>query len=90
MNTLRAGFIDTPFRDFLTEAQAAEMCQKVRAKFPVRRVGTPADVGHAAVFLMTNPYVTQAASFSSTGSSNCPAAAGTPDRRRRRLFRHLD
>jgi predicted NAD/FAD-binding protein len=24
----------------------------------VRRVGTPADVGHAAVFLMTNPYVT--------------------------------
>lgn len=32
--------------------------QKVREKFPVRRVGTPAAVGHAAVFLMTNPYVT--------------------------------
>jgi NAD(P)-dependent dehydrogenase (short-subunit alcohol dehydrogenase family) len=58
VNTIRAGFIETPFWDFLTEAQAAEVRQKVREKFPVRRVGTPADVGHAAVFLMTNPYVT--------------------------------
>lgn len=23
-----------------------------------RRVGTPADIGHSAVFIMTNPYVT--------------------------------
>lgn len=58
VNTLRAGFIDTPFWDFLTEAQATEVRQKVGDKFPVRRVGTPADIGHAAVFLMTNPYVT--------------------------------
>jgi NAD(P)-dependent dehydrogenase (short-subunit alcohol dehydrogenase family) len=58
VNTLRAGFIDTPFWDFLTEAQAAEVRQKVREKFPVHRVGTAQDVGHAAVFLMTNPYVT--------------------------------
>jgi NAD(P)-dependent dehydrogenase (short-subunit alcohol dehydrogenase family) len=32
--------------------------EKVRANFPARRIGRPADVGHAAVFLMTNPYVT--------------------------------
>lgn len=31
---------------------------KVRANLPARRLGTAADVGHAAVFLMTNPYVT--------------------------------
>ena len=30
----------------------------VRAKFPARRLGQAAEVGHAAVFLMTNPYVT--------------------------------
>jgi NAD(P)-dependent dehydrogenase (short-subunit alcohol dehydrogenase family) len=30
----------------------------VRDNFPARRIGYPADVGHAAVFLMTNPYVT--------------------------------
>jgi len=58
VNTLRAGFIDTPFWDFLTDAEATEVRQKVREKFPVHRVGTAADIGHAAVFLMTNPYVT--------------------------------
>ncbi|MGI4809493.1 MAG: hypothetical protein ACRYF2_15455 [Janthinobacterium lividum] len=31
---------------------------RVGANFPTRRPGTAADVGHAAVFLMTNPYVT--------------------------------
>ena len=30
----------------------------MRAGFPARRLGQPGDVGHAAVFLMTNPYVT--------------------------------
>jgi NAD(P)-dependent dehydrogenase (short-subunit alcohol dehydrogenase family) len=29
-----------------------------RANFPARRLGTAAGVGHAAVFLVTNPYVT--------------------------------
>ena len=44
--------------DVLPAATLDEIRAKVRATFPVRRVGTPADVGHAAVFLMTNPYVT--------------------------------
>jgi len=30
----------------------------VEETFPARRAGKPEDVGHAAVFLMTNPYVT--------------------------------
>jgi NAD(P)-dependent dehydrogenase (short-subunit alcohol dehydrogenase family) len=58
VNTIRPGFIDTDFWSFLSEADAAAVREKVRAKFPARRLGQPADVGHAAVFLMTNPYVT--------------------------------
>jgi NAD(P)-dependent dehydrogenase (short-subunit alcohol dehydrogenase family) len=58
VNTLRPGLIDTRFWDFLPDDQRAEVYQRVREKFPARRVGTPADVGHAAVFLMTNPFVT--------------------------------
>ncbi len=58
VNTLRPGFIDTEFWTFLSETDAAAVRDKVRANFPARRLGQAADVGHAAVFLMTNPYVT--------------------------------
>ena len=58
VNTIRPGFVETEFWNFLSEAQREEMRAKVRAKFPVRRLGMPADIGHAALFLMTNPYVT--------------------------------
>ena len=58
VNTIRPGFIDTDFWDVLPGATVEEIRAKVRANFPARRLGTPADVGHAAVFLMTNPYVT--------------------------------
>ena len=58
VNTIRPGFIDTDFWDTLTAEAVEDIRAKVRAKFPVRRLGTAADVGHAAVFLMTNPYVT--------------------------------
>jgi NAD(P)-dependent dehydrogenase (short-subunit alcohol dehydrogenase family) len=58
VNTIRPGFIDTEFWDVLPAATVKEIRAKVRANFPVRQVGTAADVGHAAVFLMTNPYVT--------------------------------
>jgi NAD(P)-dependent dehydrogenase (short-subunit alcohol dehydrogenase family) len=58
VNTLRPGFIDTEFWNVLPAADVENIREKVRAKFPVQRLGTAADVGHAAVFLMTNPYVT--------------------------------
>ena len=58
INTIRPGFIDTDFWDVLPSADVEEIRAKVRAKFPARRLGTAGDVGHAAVFLMTNPYVT--------------------------------
>jgi len=58
VNTIRPGFIDTDFWDVLPAADVENIRAKVRANFPARRLGTAADVGHAAVFLMTNPYVT--------------------------------
>jgi len=58
VNTIRPGFIDTEFWDVLPAATVEGIRAKVRANFPTRRLGTAADVGHAAVYLMTNPYVT--------------------------------
>ena len=58
VNTIRPGFIDTDFWEALPAETVEEIRAKVRANFPARRLGTAADVGHAAVFLMTNPYVT--------------------------------
>uniref|UniRef100_UPI0035CA2408 SDR family oxidoreductase n=1 Tax=uncultured Sphingomonas sp. TaxID=158754 RepID=UPI0035CA2408 len=58
VNAIRPGFIDTDLWDFLSPTDAADVREKVRANFPAHRIGRPADVGHAAVFLMTNPYVT--------------------------------
>ncbi len=58
VNTIRPGFIDTEFWDALPAEEREAVRAKVRSTFPARRLGAAADVGHAAVFLMTNPYVT--------------------------------
>jgi NAD(P)-dependent dehydrogenase (short-subunit alcohol dehydrogenase family) len=58
VNTIRPGFIDTEMWSFLSEEARQGQRQKVRDTFPVRRVGVPADVGQAAVYLMTNSFVT--------------------------------
>lgn len=59
VNTIRPGFINTDFWHALPASTVEEIRTKVRANFPARRLGTAADIGHAAVFLMTNPYVTE-------------------------------
>jgi NAD(P)-dependent dehydrogenase (short-subunit alcohol dehydrogenase family) len=58
VNTLRPGYTDSEMWDFLDAKAREELRAKVRAAMPVRRMGTVEDVGHAAVFLMTNPQVT--------------------------------
>ena len=58
VNTLRPGYTDSEMWGFLDDAARAELRRKVSAAMPVRRIGTVEDVGHAAVFLMTNPQVT--------------------------------
>jgi NAD(P)-dependent dehydrogenase (short-subunit alcohol dehydrogenase family) len=58
VNTIRPGFVDTDMWSFLPDTERDDIRTKVRENLPARRVGTPADIGHAALFLMTNPYVT--------------------------------
>lgn len=58
VNTIRPGFIDTNMWGFLPEEHRDGLRKKVAETFPARRAGKPEDVAHAALFLMTNPYVT--------------------------------
>lgn len=58
VNTIRPGFVDTDMWSFLPANHRVGLRQKVAETFPARRVGQPSDIGHAALFLMTNRYVT--------------------------------
>jgi NAD(P)-dependent dehydrogenase (short-subunit alcohol dehydrogenase family) len=58
VNTIRPGFIDSSMWDFLDEQAREQMREEMRTSLPARRVGHIEDIGQAAVFLMTNPYVT--------------------------------
>jgi NAD(P)-dependent dehydrogenase (short-subunit alcohol dehydrogenase family) len=58
VNTIRPGFVDTEMWGFMSEEEREGLRAKVRDTFPARRIGTTDDVGHTALFLMTNPYVT--------------------------------
>jgi NAD(P)-dependent dehydrogenase (short-subunit alcohol dehydrogenase family) len=60
VNTIRPGLIDSDMWSFLDDAAREELRRKTRETFPARRIGSIDDIGHAAVFLMTNPYVTGA------------------------------
>jgi NAD(P)-dependent dehydrogenase (short-subunit alcohol dehydrogenase family) len=42
-------------RQFLPDARRDDLRRRVADGLPVRRMGAPEDVAHAAVFLMTNP-----------------------------------
>jgi hypothetical protein len=44
----------------VVSAAREELRRKTRETFLARRIGTIDDIGHAAVFLMTNPCVTGA------------------------------
>jgi NAD(P)-dependent dehydrogenase (short-subunit alcohol dehydrogenase family) len=60
VNTIRPGFIDSDMWSFLAPDAREELRGKVRTAFPVRRAGAVEDIAHAAMFVMTNPYVTGA------------------------------
>lgn len=60
VNTIRPGLVDSEMWDFLDDDAHQRLRQRTRETFPVRRIGEIGDIGHAAVFLMTNPYVTGA------------------------------
>jgi NAD(P)-dependent dehydrogenase (short-subunit alcohol dehydrogenase family) len=57
VNVLSPGWVDTPVWDRLSPDKAAAFAT-MSARLPVGRVGTPADIAHAARFLMENGFVT--------------------------------
>jgi NAD(P)-dependent dehydrogenase (short-subunit alcohol dehydrogenase family) len=58
VNTIRPGYIDTGLWSGLSDSERINLKERVRSTFPARRAGISDDIGHAALFLMTNPYVT--------------------------------
>lgn len=60
VNTIRPGYTDSDMWSFLSRTERDELRRRVAEAMPVKRMGTPDDVAHAAVFLMTNRQVTGA------------------------------
>jgi len=58
VNTIRPGIVDSAMWDTVDASAREQLHATARKRFPARRIGTIDDIGHAAVFLMTNPYVT--------------------------------
>jgi NAD(P)-dependent dehydrogenase (short-subunit alcohol dehydrogenase family) len=75
VNTIRPGFIDTDMWGFLPTEQRDGLRKQVEDTFPARRAGKPQDVGHAALFLMTNPYVTGTVIEVSGGENLVPSVS---------------
>jgi NAD(P)-dependent dehydrogenase (short-subunit alcohol dehydrogenase family) len=60
INAIRPGYTDSDVWSFLSAAERGDLRRRVAGAMPVRRMGTPEDIAHTAVFLMTNPQVTGA------------------------------
>jgi NAD(P)-dependent dehydrogenase (short-subunit alcohol dehydrogenase family) len=58
VNVLSPGWIDTPVWTALAGDKKAEIHAAHAKKLPVGRIGAPADVAAAALFLMTNGFMT--------------------------------
>jgi NAD(P)-dependent dehydrogenase (short-subunit alcohol dehydrogenase family) len=58
VNTIRPGYTDSEMWSFLGSGERDALRRRVSEAMPVRCMGTPRDIGHAAGFLMTNPQVT--------------------------------
>lgn len=58
VNAVAPGVIDTPWWDFMDDAQRREAHAAFAAKTPVGRVGTPDDVAKAIAFLIGDSFVT--------------------------------
>ncbi|RFB77983.1 SDR family oxidoreductase [Methylovirgula sp. 4M-Z18] len=58
VNGVSPGVIDTPWWDFLPEAQKAPVFADFAAKTPVGRVGRPEDIAETIAFLIGNRFMT--------------------------------
>ncbi|GGD97827.1 SDR family oxidoreductase [Caballeronia grimmiae] len=75
INTIRPGFVDTDMWGFLPPEHRDDLRKKVEDTFPARRAGKAEDIGHAALFLMTNSYVTGTVLEVSGGETLVPSVS---------------
>lgn len=78
VNTIRPGYTDSDMWSYLSETERSELRRRVAQAMPVKRMGTPDDIAHAAVFLMTNPQVTGAVLEVTGGETLVNTLEGTP------------
>jgi NAD(P)-dependent dehydrogenase (short-subunit alcohol dehydrogenase family) len=78
VNTIRSGYTDSNMWSYLPDVRRRELRRRVAEAMPVGRMGTPDDVAHAAVFLMTNPQVTGAVLEVTGGETLVNTLDGTP------------
>jgi NAD(P)-dependent dehydrogenase (short-subunit alcohol dehydrogenase family) len=69
VNTIRPGYTDSEMWSGLTEAARDDLRRRVAASMPAGRMGTPEDIAHAALFLMTSRQTTGAVLEVSGGES---------------------
>jgi NAD(P)-dependent dehydrogenase (short-subunit alcohol dehydrogenase family) len=58
VNAVSPGLIETRLWDSLPEEKRKAMFQSAAAGLPVRRIGQPADIANAVLFLLTTPFAT--------------------------------
>lgn len=58
VNALSPGWIDTPVWDAIAGDAKGQMFEQHARRLPVGRIGTTTDLGHAALFLMSNGFAT--------------------------------
>lgn len=57
-NAIAPGIVDTPLLDTVLGESKKDVIQASAESLPARHVGTPDDAASAALFLMTNPFIT--------------------------------
>jgi NAD(P)-dependent dehydrogenase (short-subunit alcohol dehydrogenase family) len=60
VNTIRPGYTDSEMWSGLPDPERARLRRRIADALPVGRMGTPEDIAHAAVFLMTSRQTTGA------------------------------
>ncbi len=76
VNVISPGIVVTPLWNQFDEQRRKELFASAAQRLPARRVGQPADIGHAVVFCMTNPFTTGQIIQVDGGSAIGPSAGG--------------